>query len=184
MSIDPSKPQEEPSANTKVEIFRKTIYLSIFVAIAGIIGIIAGFVGVFLHYSPQGTLSDVMSSWAPLIYSCPFSAALVMLTVYFRRSVLVRFLVVLGLIVTLVFFHEVSCLKERRVIEGCMNMNLSAHAKQSDIITLVGDIESLYQEKDADMLYSLLGALAILALIPIDRRNKQRQDANSPKPPI
>ena len=57
-------------------------------------------------------------------------------------------------------------------------------AKQSDIITLGGDIESLYQEKDADMLYSLLGALAILALIRVDRRNKQRHDAISPKPPI
>jgi len=184
MSIDPAKLSEEPGANTKVEIFRKTFYLSIFVAIAGIIGILAGFVGVYLHYSPQGTLLEVISTWEPLIYYYMFTAAMVVLAVFFRRSVLARILVVLGLIVTLVFLHEASFFTERRMMASYMDMPSVTFSNKPQMIGVVDEIERLGQEKDAEMLYPFLGALAILALIPVGRRNKQRHDANSPKPPI
>jgi ABC-type transport system involved in multi-copper enzyme maturation permease subunit len=165
-----------------VGIFRKTIYIPIFITTAGIIGIVAGFVGVFLHYSRQGTLREEISIWGHLIYTCTFAAVLVLLAVYFRRSVLVRILVVFGLSVTLFFLHEASFLKERDMMVSYIPYVTLSNKMQ--LIGLWDEIQRLGHEKDTEMLYPFLGALAILALIPIDRRIKQRKDTSSPKPPI
>ena len=110
-----------------------------------------------------------------------FAMAAVLLSVIFRRSLLVRFLSVLILVGDIAISHEAFFGYESRQISQYVQQHFEASSTNSlpAISQGASDIVMLRQVKDDAVLFPLLTALAILAFIPLKSRHEIR-DKSSP----